>query len=179
MLRYPLLDWLRVISRWTGRSCCVHSTAWWIFRLHSDTAQRGSALWVWCFQGLLQTGSNVSEKCLLNSRWEKVKETIKIIFFLFVSYKKGGVATGMRHTETNTYDVKRLLHVKGKKRVIAKEVSPASQGWYNIMGQRMFFRKRALFYCVSGGDELGELQPWRRVSVRYWQDHNSVERAQE
>uniref|UniRef100_A0AAQ5ZYX0 HP domain-containing protein n=1 Tax=Amphiprion ocellaris TaxID=80972 RepID=A0AAQ5ZYX0_AMPOC len=39
-----------------------------------------------------------------------------------VIYKKGGVASGMRHTETNTYDVKRLLHVKGKKRVIAKEV---------------------------------------------------------
>lgn len=39
------------------------------------------------------------------------------------SYMKGGVASGMRHTETNTYDVKRLLHVKGKKRVIAKEVS--------------------------------------------------------
>ncbi|XP_032365171.1 advillin-like [Etheostoma spectabile] len=39
-----------------------------------------------------------------------------------VIYKKGGVASGMRHTETNTYDIKRLLHVKGKKRVIAKEV---------------------------------------------------------
>ncbi|XP_040889552.1 advillin isoform X2 [Toxotes jaculatrix] len=39
-----------------------------------------------------------------------------------IIYKKGGVASGMRHTETNTYDVKRLLHVKGKKRVIAREV---------------------------------------------------------
>ncbi|XP_049432955.1 advillin [Epinephelus fuscoguttatus] len=39
-----------------------------------------------------------------------------------IIYKKGGVASGMRHTETNTYDVKRLLHVKGKKRVIATEV---------------------------------------------------------
>ncbi|XP_054640381.1 advillin [Dunckerocampus dactyliophorus] len=39
-----------------------------------------------------------------------------------IIYKKGGVASGMRHTESNTYDVKRLLHVKGKKRVIAKEV---------------------------------------------------------
>lgn len=28
----------------------------------------------------------------------------------------------MRHIETNTYDVKRLLHVKGNKRVTAKEV---------------------------------------------------------
>uniref|UniRef100_A0A8D3DGQ6 HP domain-containing protein n=1 Tax=Scophthalmus maximus TaxID=52904 RepID=A0A8D3DGQ6_SCOMX len=39
-----------------------------------------------------------------------------------IIYKKGGVASGMRHTETNTYDVKRLLHVKGKKRVIGTEV---------------------------------------------------------
>ncbi|KPP79643.1 advillin-like [Scleropages formosus] len=37
-------------------------------------------------------------------------------------YKKGGVASGMRHIETNTYDIKRLLHVKGNKRVTAKEV---------------------------------------------------------
>ncbi|KAL6111617.1 avil [Pungitius sinensis] len=36
--------------------------------------------------------------------------------------KKGGVASGMRHIETNCYDVKRLLHVKGRKRVIANEV---------------------------------------------------------
>ncbi|KAM8913992.1 advillin isoform 2-T2 [Spinachia spinachia] len=36
--------------------------------------------------------------------------------------KKGGVASGMRHTGTNCYDVKRLLHVKGRKRVIANEV---------------------------------------------------------
>ncbi|KAM9859541.1 advillin [Aulostomus maculatus] len=39
-----------------------------------------------------------------------------------IIYKKGGVASGMRHIETNSYDVKRLLHVKGKKRAIAKEV---------------------------------------------------------
>uniref|UniRef100_A0A8C9S1T3 Advillin n=1 Tax=Scleropages formosus TaxID=113540 RepID=A0A8C9S1T3_SCLFO len=34
-----------------------------------------------------------------------------------IIYKKGGVASGMRHIETNTYDIKRLLHVKGNKRV--------------------------------------------------------------
>nr|XP_020500770.1 advillin-like [Labrus bergylta] len=39
-----------------------------------------------------------------------------------IIYKKGGVASGMKHVETNMYDVKRLLHVKGKKRVTAKEV---------------------------------------------------------
>ncbi|XP_068599081.1 advillin [Brachionichthys hirsutus] len=39
-----------------------------------------------------------------------------------VIYKKGGVASGMRHIKTNACDVKRLLHVKGRKRVTAKEV---------------------------------------------------------
>ncbi|XP_024121378.1 advillin-like, partial [Oryzias melastigma] len=49
-------------------------------------------------------------------------DTFKGYFKHGIIYKKGGVATGMRHVETNTYDVKRLLHVKGKKRVIAREV---------------------------------------------------------
>lgn len=56
---------------------------------------------------------------------------------VLLSFKKGGVASGMRHMETNTYDVKRLLHVKGKKRVIAKEVSHTSQWLCNTMGQRI------------------------------------------
>lgn len=30
----------------------------------------------------------------------------------------------MKHVETNTYDVKRLLHVKGKRNIQATEVSP-------------------------------------------------------
>ncbi|KAM3622019.1 uncharacterized protein V6R79_019250 [Siganus canaliculatus] len=49
-------------------------------------------------------------------------DTFKGYFKQGIIIKKGGVASGMRHTETNSYDVKRLLHVKGKKRVMAKEV---------------------------------------------------------
>uniref|UniRef100_A0A3Q3VQ95 HP domain-containing protein n=1 Tax=Mola mola TaxID=94237 RepID=A0A3Q3VQ95_MOLML len=49
-------------------------------------------------------------------------DTFRGYFKQGIIYKKGGVASGMRHTETNTYDVRRLLHVKGKKRAIAKEV---------------------------------------------------------
>lgn len=52
----------------------------------------------------------------------------------------------MKHIETNTYDVKRLVHVKGKKRVIAKEVSHASQWLYNILEHRMLCRKSALCF---------------------------------
>ncbi|CAL8336005.1 unnamed protein product [Lota lota] len=36
--------------------------------------------------------------------------------------KRGGVASGMRHTEINCFDIERLLHVKGRKRVVAMEV---------------------------------------------------------
>lgn len=38
------------------------------------------------------------------------------------SYKKGGVASGFNHVDTNVYNVMRLLHVKGKKHVTATEV---------------------------------------------------------
>lgn len=31
----------------------------------------------------------------------------------------------MKHVETNTYNMKRLLHVKGKRNIRATEVSPA------------------------------------------------------
>uniref|UniRef100_A0A4W4FRB9 Villin-1 n=1 Tax=Electrophorus electricus TaxID=8005 RepID=A0A4W4FRB9_ELEEL len=40
-----------------------------------------------------------------------------------IIYKKGGVASGMKQVETNTYNVRRLLHVKGKKNVVAGEVN--------------------------------------------------------
>ncbi|XP_057680934.1 villin-1 isoform X2 [Corythoichthys intestinalis] len=39
-----------------------------------------------------------------------------------VIYKKGGVASGFDHVDTNTYNVQRLLHVKGRKHVTATEV---------------------------------------------------------
>ncbi|XP_072364159.1 villin-1 [Scyliorhinus torazame] len=39
-----------------------------------------------------------------------------------ILYKKGGVASGFQHVETNVYNIKRLLHAKGKKNVTATEV---------------------------------------------------------
>ncbi|KAJ0059598.1 hypothetical protein NL108_001983, partial [Boleophthalmus pectinirostris] len=46
-------------------------------------------------------------------------------------YKKGGVASGFNHVETNSYDVQRLLHVKGKKHVTASEVVEMSWNSFN------------------------------------------------
>ncbi|NXN52777.1 VILI protein, partial [Rynchops niger] len=49
-------------------------------------------------------------------------ETFRAYFKQGLIYKKGGVASGMKHVEMNTYNVQRLLHVKGKKNVTAGEV---------------------------------------------------------
>ncbi|XP_063789984.1 villin-1 [Pseudophryne corroboree] len=49
-------------------------------------------------------------------------DTFKGYFKQGIIYKAGGVASGMKQVETNTYNVKRLLHVKGKTNVLAGEV---------------------------------------------------------
>ncbi|XP_069838358.1 villin-1 [Dendropsophus ebraccatus] len=49
-------------------------------------------------------------------------DTFKGYFKQGLVYKNGGVASGMKQVETNTYNIKRLLHVKGKKNVLAGEV---------------------------------------------------------
>ncbi|KAJ8375007.1 hypothetical protein SKAU_G00055870 [Synaphobranchus kaupii] len=47
-----------------------------------------------------------------------------------IVYKKGGVASGFHHVETNVYNILRLLHIKGRKRVRATEV-PVSWDSFN------------------------------------------------
>ncbi|XP_006261559.3 villin-1 [Alligator mississippiensis] len=49
-------------------------------------------------------------------------EAFRACFPRGIVYRKGGVASGMRHVETNTHQVRRLLHVKGQRRVAAGEV---------------------------------------------------------
>ncbi|NXL14640.1 VILI protein, partial [Setophaga kirtlandii] len=49
-------------------------------------------------------------------------DTFRAYFKQGLIYKKGGMASGMKHVETNTYNIQRLLHVKGKKNVVAGEV---------------------------------------------------------
>lgn len=76
------------------------------------------------FRGYFKQGIMWASECKQKTAsWTDSKKKNKVIITALFSFKKGGVASGMRHTETNAYDVKRLLHVKGKKRVIAKEVS--------------------------------------------------------
>lgn len=61
VLRHPLLDRLWVLARRTGCSSCLHHPAWRVPGLRSCATPWGSEPWVWCFQRILQTGSNVRE----------------------------------------------------------------------------------------------------------------------
>ncbi|XP_070841659.1 villin-1 [Chaetodon trifascialis] len=46
-------------------------------------------------------------------------------------YKKGGVASGLDHVDSNAYNVLRLLHVKGRKHVTAREVEVSWNSFNN------------------------------------------------
>uniref|UniRef100_A0A671X2T8 Villin like n=1 Tax=Sparus aurata TaxID=8175 RepID=A0A671X2T8_SPAAU len=46
-------------------------------------------------------------------------------------YKKGGVASGFHHVDTNVYNILRLLHVKGRKHVTATEVEVSWNSFNN------------------------------------------------
>lgn len=39
-----------------------------------------------------------------------------------LSYRKGGLASALKHVETNMYNIRRLLRIKGRKHVSATEV---------------------------------------------------------
>ncbi|XP_062975763.1 advillin [Elgaria multicarinata webbii] len=58
-------------------------------------------------------------------------ELFKGYFKQGIIYKKGGVASGLNHVETNFYSVRRLLHVKGKRNVVATEVEMSWDSFNN------------------------------------------------
>ncbi|XP_078259380.1 villin-1-like [Rhinoraja longicauda] len=49
-------------------------------------------------------------------------QTFRGYFKKGLIYKRGGVASGLKHVETNAYNVQRLLQVKGRKNIHATEV---------------------------------------------------------
>uniref|UniRef100_A0A3P9HW53 Villin-like n=1 Tax=Oryzias latipes TaxID=8090 RepID=A0A3P9HW53_ORYLA len=48
-----------------------------------------------------------------------------------IIYKTGGVSSGFTHVDTNSYNILRLMHVKGKKHVTAKEVEVSWNSFNN------------------------------------------------
>uniref|UniRef100_A0A8C8SR12 Villin like n=1 Tax=Pelusios castaneus TaxID=367368 RepID=A0A8C8SR12_9SAUR len=90
---------------------------YWIGKDSSQDEQGAAAFYVTQLDDLLG-GSPVQHREVEGHE----SEAFKSYFKNGIIYKKGGVASGFRHVETNMYNIKRLLHIKGKKHVSATEV---------------------------------------------------------
>ncbi|NWS58948.1 VILI protein, partial [Chunga burmeisteri] len=77
-------------------------------------------------------------------------ETFRAYFKQGLIYKKGGVSSGMKHVETNTYNTQRLLHVKGKKNVVAQEVE---MSWKSFNRGDVFLLDLGQFIVQWNGPE--------------------------
>ncbi|XP_053119800.1 villin-like protein isoform X2 [Hemicordylus capensis] len=90
---------------------------YWIGHDSSQDEQGAAAFYVTQLDDLLG-GSPVQHREVQGHE----SAAFKSYFKKGIIYKKGGVASGFKHVETNMYNIKRLLHVKGKKHVTATEV---------------------------------------------------------
>ncbi|KAM5180596.1 advillin [Mantella aurantiaca] len=103
-------------SRKSGTSL-FHDIHYWIGNDSSQDEQGAAAIYTTQLDDYLG-GSPVQHREVQGYE----SESFKGYFKQGIIYKKGGVASGMKHVDSNSYDVKRLLHVKGKKNVTAAEV---------------------------------------------------------
>ncbi|KAL2090564.1 hypothetical protein ACEWY4_012827 [Coilia grayii] len=105
-------------------SSLSYNIHYWIGSLSSQDEQGAAAVYTVQLDDFLGS-SPVQHREVQNHE----SDTFRGYFKQGIIYKKGGVASGMRHTETNTYDIQRLLHVKGKRRVTAVEVEMSWQSF--------------------------------------------------
>ncbi|XP_026574282.1 villin-like protein [Pseudonaja textilis] len=89
----------------------------WIGRNASQDEQGAAAFYVTQIDDSLQ-GTAIQHREVQGHE----SAAFKSYFKKGIIYKKGGLASGFKHVETNMYNIKRLLHVKGKKHVSATEV---------------------------------------------------------
>ncbi|XP_038646094.1 villin-1 [Scyliorhinus canicula] len=98
-------------------SSFTYDIHFWIGRSSSPDEQGAAAIYT------IQMDDYLGGKAVQHREAQQHEsETFKSYFKKGFIYKQGGVATGMKHVETNTFDVKRLIHVKGRKNVCAGEV---------------------------------------------------------
>ncbi|KAM8976191.1 advillin [Pelodytes ibericus] len=108
--------YLMLSTRQSGSSL-MYDIHYWIGKDSSQDEQGSAAIYTIQLDDYLG-GSPVQHREVQGHE----SDSFKGYFKQGVIYKKGGVASGMKHVDTNTYDVKRLLHVKGKRNVTATEV---------------------------------------------------------
>ncbi|XP_037704512.1 villin-1 [Choloepus didactylus] len=76
--------------------------------------------------------------------------------------RKGGVASGLRQVETNSYNVQRLLHVKGKRNVVAGEVE---MSWKSFNRGDVFLLDLGKLIIQWNGPESNHQERLRGMSL--------------
>uniref|UniRef100_A0A8C2F3T1 Villin-like n=1 Tax=Cyprinus carpio TaxID=7962 RepID=A0A8C2F3T1_CYPCA len=102
------------VSNSTSQSTDIH---YWIGNTSSQDEQGAAAIYVTQLDKYLG-GSPVQYREVQGCESAKFKSYFKNGLI----YKKGGAGSGFTHVETNTFNIQRLLHVKGTKHVTAREV---------------------------------------------------------
>uniref|UniRef100_A0A665VF93 HP domain-containing protein n=1 Tax=Echeneis naucrates TaxID=173247 RepID=A0A665VF93_ECHNA len=112
-----------VLYKGSGQSTDIH---YWIGKASSQDEQGAAAIYVTQLDEYLG-GSPVQHREVQGSESPRFRS----YFRNGIIYKKGGVASGFRHVDTNAYNVLRLLHVKGRKNVTATEVEVSWNSFNN------------------------------------------------
>ncbi|KAI3355290.1 hypothetical protein L3Q82_018145, partial [Scortum barcoo] len=110
-------------NKGSGQSTDIH---YWIGNSSSHDEQGAAAIYVTQLDEYLG-GSPVQHREVQGSESPQFMSYFKNGLI----YKKGGVASGFHHVDTNVYNVLRLLHVKGRKHVTAKEVEVSWNSFNN------------------------------------------------
>ncbi|XP_078408815.1 villin-1-like [Cetorhinus maximus] len=106
-----------VFATFKTGSSFTYSIHFWIGKDSSQDEQGAAAIYT------TQMDDHLGGKAVQHRELQRYEsDAFKSYFKKGFIYKQGGVATGLKHVETNTYDVKRLLHVKGRRTVCAGEV---------------------------------------------------------
>uniref|UniRef100_A0A665VFS7 Gelsolin-like domain-containing protein n=1 Tax=Echeneis naucrates TaxID=173247 RepID=A0A665VFS7_ECHNA len=112
-----------ISEKGSGQSTDIH---YWIGKASSQDEQGAAAIYVTQLDEYLG-GSPVQHREVQGSESPRFRS----YFRNGIIYKKGGVASGFRHVDTNAYNVLRLLHVKGRKNVTATEVEVSWNSFNN------------------------------------------------
>ncbi|XP_070708675.1 villin-1 isoform X1 [Pempheris klunzingeri] len=110
-------------NKGSGQSADIH---YWIGNSSSQDEQGAAAIYVTQLDEYLG-GSPVQHREVQGNESPRFRSYFKNGLI----YKKGGVASGFHHVDTNVYNVLRLLHVKGRKHVTAAEVEVSWNSFNN------------------------------------------------
>ncbi|XP_077011245.1 villin-1 [Tamandua tetradactyla] len=89
-------------------------------------------------------------------------ETFRGYFKKGLVIQKGGVASGLKQVETNSYNVRRLLHVKGKRNVVAGEVE---MSWKSFNRGDVFLLDLGKLIIQWNGPESNHMERLRGMNL--------------